>query len=255
MTTAAETTPVASPAQLAQYHGEGYTIIRNLIPRDLCDQVRAELAIIESGESTWSLDHFQIVDPKHYVCPNGKPMPGGVQLPSRTSPLFSSFAHHPRLVQAMTDLLGGPVVRSTDQALIKSRHLQGEQGGRTFYHQDSYYWRIEPKLGCNCWIALDTVGKDSIALAVIPGSQKDWKLEPHEQYFDEPAFCSAVTGQPFKRLRIPLDKPDYSKEVLVPLEPGDAVFFTNFTWHRSEPNRSGKSLAAYAIAYKLKPQV
>ena len=32
----------------------------------------------------------------------------------------------------------------------------------------------------------------------------------------------------------------------------DAAFFTNFTWHRAEPNRTGKDLCAYAIAYVLK---
>lgn len=246
--------PVASASQISQYQNEGYTIIRNLIPRDLCQKIRAELEVIEAGESTWPVEHFQIVDPKYYLCPNGKPMPGGVQLPSRVSPLFKSFADHPRLEQAMADLLGGPVVRHTDQALVKSRHITSQQGGQTFFHQDSYYWRIEPKLGCNTWVALDTVGKDAIALAVIPGSQKNWQLIEHEQYFDEPAYCSAVTGQPFKRHRIPREKVDFSKEVLVPLEPGDALFFTNYTWHRSERNLTGRSLAAYAIAYKLKPQ-
>jgi hypothetical protein len=250
--TAATATPVATPANIKQYHEQGYTLIRNLIPRDLCQKIRAELTVIENGDSAWPVDHFQVCDPRYYRCANGKAMPGGIQIPSRTSPEFKSFADHPRLEQAMADLLGGPVARHTDQALIKSRHIKTEQGGRSFFHQDSYYWRIAPNLGCNTWVALDTVGKDAIALAVMPGSHKDWVLQEHEEYFDEPAWCSAVTGQPFKRLRIPLNKIDSSKEVLVPMEPGDALFFTNYTWHRSEPNRTGRSLAAYAIAYKLK---
>ena len=34
------------------------------------------------------------------------------------------------------------------------------------------------------------------------------------------------------------------------MQPGDGLFFTNYTWHRSEPNGTGKSLCFYAIAYQ-----
>ncbi|MAE60341.1 MAG: hypothetical protein CMJ49_03190 [Planctomycetaceae bacterium] len=49
-----------------------------------------------------------------------------------------------------------------------------------------------------------------------------------------------------------------SAETLIQLGPvsrehvtGDALFFTNYTWHRSEPNRTGRTLTYYAIAYQL----
>ncbi len=66
---------------------------------------------------------------------------------------------------------------------------------------------------------------------------------------------SRVTYEPFKRHRIPLDQIDYTNEVLVEMKPGDGLFFTNYTWHRSEPNRTGKTMAFYAIAYQLKDRV
>jgi len=28
------------------------------------------------------------------------------------------------------------------------------------------------------------------------------------------------------------------------------LFFTNYTWHRSEPNRTGQTKSYYAIAYQ-----
>jgi hypothetical protein len=248
--TAATTLTVASRSNLDQYEADGYTLIKNLIPRDLIPAVRAELALIEEGRDNWPAEFFHIVDPKFYLTPTGKPLPGGVQLPARHSADFKAIADHPRLQQAMSDLLGGPVTRHTDQVVLKSRHINNEQGGRSFFHQDSYYWKIAPRLGCNAWIALDTVGKGAIALAVMPRSQVGWTLTEHEAYYDDPAYQSGVLGQPFKRYRIPHDKIDYSKDVLVPMEPGDALFFTNYTWHRSEANRTGKTLCAYAIAYK-----
>ena len=54
----------------------------------------------------------------------------------------------------MEQLLGGPVERFTDQALIKHRAISGQ----SFFHQDSFYWHLAPEQGCNSWIALDEVG-------------------------------------------------------------------------------------------------
>ena len=62
----------------------------------------------------------------------------------------------------------------------------------------------------------------------------------------------ARSGEAFQRWRIPLDTIDFSGEVLLPMSPGDAAFFTNYTWHRSEPNNSGVHKCAYAIAYQLR---
>jgi ectoine hydroxylase-related dioxygenase (phytanoyl-CoA dioxygenase family) len=168
-------------------------------------------------------------------------------LPAKIDETFRHVADHPHLQGAMAQLLGGPVKRFTDQALIKSKEIDGN----SYYHQDSYYWHLKPELGCNSWIALDEVGKDAIALAVLPGTHKSWTLTPHEPYFDEPTYHSAAKNNvAFQRHRIPLSEIDFSKEVLLPMSPGDAAFFTNFTWHRSERNRSGQHKCAYAIAYQ-----
>ena len=59
-----------------------------------------------------------------------------------------------------------------------------------------------------------------------------------------------VEYRPFRRHRIPLDQIDSTKEVLVEMSAGDGLFFSNYTWHRSEPNRTGETMAFYAIAYQ-----
>ena len=243
---------VTSEKQRAQYISDGYTVVRNLIPLDKVAAVRALMMEILEDNSEWPINHFQILDPSIYKNKTGGFVPLGIQQPAKQSKVFSSIADHPRLQAAMSELLGGEVSRYTDQALIKSTYIKEEQGGATFFHQDSYYWHIEPHLGCNSWIALDEVGKDDIALAIMPGSQQGWKLEEHEHYFDDPKPFVAAHGKPYQRHRIPFEKVDFSKEVLLPMKPGDAAFFTNYTWHRAESNKSGKDKCAYAIAYKLK---
>jgi hypothetical protein len=243
----------ATQANIDQYHDLGYTLIKGLIPQSLTDACRARTLQVVNGQHDWPPGHFQLVDPAKVQLPDGKPFPGGIQRPGKVEQVYSAIAEHPNLQNAMAALLGDQVQLFTDQCLYKSGRLSQGQAGRTFYHQDSWYWKIDPSLGCNCWIPFDHVGKDAIALAVIPGSQKGWKLTPHESYFDEPAYCDSK-GTPFKRHRVPLDQVDYAKEVLIPMAPGDGLFFTNYTWHRSEPNYSGQDKIAYAIAYQLTPE-
>jgi ectoine hydroxylase-related dioxygenase (phytanoyl-CoA dioxygenase family) len=237
---------------IRQYEEEGYTLVKGLIPRDTVAKVRAVMAKVIAGDHNWSPGHFQLVNPAIHKRPDGKPIPGGIQRPANGDATFKLMCDHQNLKDAMSALLGGEVNLFTEQALCKHGFINNEQGGRSYYHQDSYYWKINPSLGCNCWIPFDPVGKDAIALSIMPGSQKGWTLVPHEQYYDDPAYTDSK-GTPFQRWRIPNDQIDYSKEVLVSLEPGDGVFFTNYTWHRSEPNRTGKDLMAYAIAYQLTP--
>ena len=233
--------------QTTQYHSDGYTVVRALIAQDDAARVRERLMQLLAGEIDWPVHYLQALDPARYRTATGTVVPLGVQLPAQQEETFSVIADHPRLQAAMAQLLGGPVRRFTDQALIKNRDVDGE----TFYHQDSYYWHVRPERGCNAWIALDEVGPGASALAMLPGSHRSWTLTPHEQYFDEPTLHSAKTGTAFHRHRIPRDQVDLSAEVLLPMSPGDAAFFTNYTWHRAEPNRSGRHICAYAIAYTL----
>ena len=79
--------------------------------------------------------------------------------------------------------------------------------------------------------------REASALGILPGTHRAGTLAPHEQYFDEPSFHNAATGEAFQCWRIPSDHIDFSREVVLPMSPGDAAFFTNHTWHRAEPNR------------------
>lgn len=237
-----------SPSQVEEYHHEGYTLAKGLIPQEVHAAVKQRTADIAQKDPGWPQRHFQVVDPKRTTRADGSFLPWGLQLPSRVDPVFQAMACHPNLVNAMSQLLDSEVELHTDQALIKYGCIT-EPTAHTYYHQDSQYWKIAPMLGCNAWISLDEVGPNAICLGVIPGSHRNWELTPHETYYDEPGMCNSE-GRPFPRHRIPDSLVDYSREVIVPMKPGDALFFTNYTWHRSDPNFSGKDLAAYAIAYK-----
>ena len=237
--------------QLQHYKEDGYVVVPQLIPVAELMPVRRRLMDLLEGDHDWPDHHFQVLDPTRFQNPQGGFVPVGVQGPAQREAIFKNIADHPHLQTAMSQLLGGPVKRFTDQALIRKAGLGPEQGGQSFYHQDSYYWRLEPQTGCNVWITLDTVGRNSGALAIMPGTHKNWTLIEHEQYYDNPSYHTASNGKAFQRHRIPLNQIDFSQEVVLPMQPGDAVFFTNFTWHRSEKNLTAEHECAYAIAYQL----
>ena len=239
-------------AHLRQYHGEGYCLVKNLIPRDLVDAVRHRTMEIIEDKPKWGKGYFQVVDPAHYRSAKGESLPCGIQGPAKEEEVFKVVADHPNLITAMSRLLNGEVRRFTDQIGVKHGRMTEEQGGCSFFHQDSFYWHIDPNLGCNCWIPMSTVEQDGIALAVMPRSHEGWVLIDHESYYDDPPMgTERPEFEPFKRHRVPFEQIDFSKERLIPMEAGDGLFFTNYTWHRSEPNRTGETRAFYAIAYQL----
>ena len=193
-----------------------------------------------------------MLDPGRYTSEGGGPLPGGIQHPAGREEVFARIADHPRLTEAMAALLGGPVKRYTDQIGVKHAAVAEEQGSRSYFHQDSFYWKIDPELGCNCWIPLTEVGVAASALAVMPASHRGWRLIEHESYYDDPPMGVREEDgfRPFKRHRVPPEQVDFAREKLIDTRPGDGLFFGNYTWHRSEPNCSGRTRAFYAIAYQ-----
>ena len=248
--------PLVSQQHRQQYRESGYCLIPELIPHNAIAAAWQRITEVAADPDVWPTTHFQMFDPARYTSAIGKPLPGGIQGPARRDAVFADVADHPRLIEAMAGLLAGEVEHFADQIGLKHGVISEEQGARSYFHQDSFYWKIAPELGCNCWIPLTEVGPEASALAVMPGSHDGWKLIDHESYYDDPPLGSiGETGfEPFKRHRVPLQQVDPSREVLLATKPGDGLFFTNYTWHRSEPNRSGETRAFYAIAYQLKSE-
>ena len=107
-----------NPAQLKQYREDGYCLVRNLIPTAVTGPVRQRtLAVIEELP-VWGKEAWHAVDPQRYHNKAGQPIPGCIQLPAKEEAVFRSMADHPNLAAAMSQLLGGPVQRYTDQVGI-----------------------------------------------------------------------------------------------------------------------------------------
>ena len=206
-----------SSTQITRYIEEGYCLIPNLIPQNSIEAARLRALEIVQQLAPWHSGHFQVLDPERYRSENDTPLPVGIQRPASQETVFADVADHPNLAEAMAALLGDPVKRFTDQIGIKHGTLNEAQGGCSYYHQDSYYWKIAPELGCNCWIPLTSVGIDASALAIMPKTHQSWQLVEHESYYDDPPFGHIDNDvfTPFKRHRISQEQVGFAREMLI----------------------------------------
>lgn len=233
-----------TPEQIASFHERGYLCLPRLLSAETVAGLRERLEDVLAGRLEWPDECFQILDPAHYRAPSGRPMPEGIQQPAAQDSRFLAVAEGEPLAAAMRELIGGDASRYTDQVILKTPGISPA----TFFHQDGFYWRNSGERTVNCWIALDDAGAGNGCLVFQPGSHR-LGIQEHEGYFDEPALHHGRTGRPFQRLRIPLNRADPSTEVAEPVAAGGCLFFTKYTWHRSDPNRSDKPRRAYAVAY------
>jgi len=120
--------------QKTQYEEDGFTLVRGLIPQEELAPVGQRLLELLEGDHEWPDTYFQILEPGKYKNPKGGPVPIGVQRPAKQEEIFRNIADHQNLQAAMSQLLGGPVKRFTDQALIKHKEIDGQ----SFFNQDSY---------------------------------------------------------------------------------------------------------------------
>ena len=241
---------IVGQQELEAFEKDGFCVIRGLYTREEVEPVRARLEEFYEGHHSyeWPNEHLRALDPTNKNTPGGNYRSGSLQRPAVLEETFREFAYSQKLISAMETLLKQPVKLYTDQTIFKPGAVKA---GRSFFHQDGFYWKLRPKACINAWVALDDTDFEQIAMGFLAGSQGDWRIAHHEEYWDEVPAAGGKEGKPFKRKRIPLAKVDASKDQLIPGSPGDAFFFSNYTWHRAEPNLSGVNRAAYAIAYQL----
>jgi ectoine hydroxylase-related dioxygenase (phytanoyl-CoA dioxygenase family) len=229
---------------VARFRVDGYLRIDALISPEELEPLIARLDAALDGSDPFPPESYQVLDPERFQTPAGTHVPEGIQRPMLYDASFERLARHPRLVAAMRALIGDDATVFTDQVIIKNPTA----GVTTYHHQDGYYWRSAGSRTVNCWIALEDADGENGCLVFAPGSQRNGLVE-HEAYFDEPSLHSAVTGEAFRRLRIPSTRVEGIAEREEPVKAGGALLFGKYCWHRSNPNRSTRQRRAYAVAY------
>jgi phytanoyl-CoA hydroxylase len=129
------------------------------------------------------------------------------------------WMNDPRLIRIIERLMGQPPLLMQTMIYFKPPGSRGQS-----FHQDNLYLRLTPVVAA--WVALDPCDAENGAMEMVRGSHL-LGLLPGEAADTDLSFTDDQTVVP-----------PYLKRDLIPLEPGDAVFFHGMTIHGSMPNRS-----------------
>jgi len=138
-------------------------------------------------------------------------------------PYFHDVMHHPLWNVAAATLVGEAVTAYQPEWFNKppgTNHV-------TPPHQDNYYFCLEPPHVVTIWLALDPVDAENGCLRYVSGSHRHgYRKHARSRIL---GFSQGITDY---------TPDDFTSEVAVCLQPGDAVAHHGMTIHRADANLS-----------------
>jgi len=209
---------VLSAARIAQYKSHGYVFP---VPALTPAEATAVRAGIENFERHSGLIAGNVIRNK-----------GHLKLTQLYELIF-----HPNILDAVESVLGPDILCWGSSLFVK----EGNDPGFVAWHQDSYYWGLDPDDVVSAWIALYPSTVENGAMRVIPGSQTMPALAHRKS-----AAQSANMLFTHEELATDVDE---SRAVNITLAQGDMSLHHIKILHGSPPNRSSARRMGYAIRY------
>ncbi|HLJ57139.1 MAG TPA: phytanoyl-CoA dioxygenase family protein [Chthonomonadaceae bacterium] len=148
----------------------------------------------------------------------------------RHSPLFRALPFAPKVVTAVSALIGDPVVLRLDQVFLKP----AGDGVGTAWHQDNAYFQIrDPLRGTAMWIAVHDATVENGTIHVIPDAFREPLPHDRDPNSDHHIRCW----------------PDESRAVPIELPAGGVAFFAYGTPHCTLANRTSRDRAGAAFHF------
>ncbi|HTO51393.1 MAG TPA: phytanoyl-CoA dioxygenase family protein [Burkholderiales bacterium] len=148
---------------------------------------------------------------------------------------FFAYCTDPAFLDVVESLIGPDIVLWASTVFCKPPR----EGLEVPWHQDGQYWPIRPRATVTMWIALDDATVENGCMRVIPGTHRMGDFD-HEVSDREDLVLNNVLNDP--RL-------DLSTARNVELEAGQFSLHDIGIVHGSQPNRSKKRRAGFAIRY------
>ncbi|WP_250469701.1 phytanoyl-CoA dioxygenase family protein [Caballeronia sp. GAFFF2] len=173
---------VLTNEQVEQYAKEGYVVVTDVFSDDLVERMRrvTDELVEQSRALTASNDVFDLA-PSHTA---QKPRVRRIKDPIKVDPVFMEALKHPKLIAALTSLLG-PNLRVRNTKLnLKEAHV----GDPVEWHQD---WAFYPHTNQDVLavgVMLDDCELENGPLLIIPDSHQS---EIHSHHTDG-YFCGAM---------------------------------------------------------------
>jgi non-heme Fe2+,alpha-ketoglutarate-dependent halogenase len=152
------------------------------------------------------------------------------------SPWFTDLARHPRILDAVEDVIGPNILVWTSTFFIK------EPRSETFaaWHQDGAYFGLEPNEQVCAWVALTEASEEAGCMEMLSG-RGSARLLQHAPMGLRHSINRA--GQTI------VEDFDPSNPVAMALKAGEISLHHEFAIHRSAPNNAGHRRVGIGINY------
>ena len=212
-----ESPKTLSSAEVRRYNEQGYLMPFQGLGQDETRELRAFFdgvlaAFIELGRSSYSINTAHLRFARIY-----------------------QLVQHPRIVDAVADLLGENVVCWGSHFFCKMPH----DGKRVPWHQDSTYWPLSPTKTVTVWLAIDDADPENANMKFIPRSHLHGLID-----YDETQDANTVLDLAVKNPHSYGDG-----EVDVQLQAGQFSMHSDLLLHGSEANESNRRRCGLTIRY------
>jgi ectoine hydroxylase-related dioxygenase (phytanoyl-CoA dioxygenase family) len=209
---------VASPIAAA-YQRDGY-----YFPYDVTSEAEAAalLADLEAAEAQVANDRVRLSALRSY--------------PAQLLPSFAALVRHPRLIDAVSRIIGPDILMWSAGFFIK------EASSKSFvsWHQDLNYWGLDGADEVTAWFTLTPATIENGCMRFVPGSHRR-KDVPHVDSFAKDNLLTR--GQ---EIAVSVDE---SEAVDVLLRAGQASLHHGHMFHASGPNTTNARRVGIAIRY------
>lgn len=214
----------------SRFARDGYTVIRQLLPPD-------ELAELKQNLDRYIRDVVpRLADADAFYEDRARPETLKQLQRMGQDEFFESYGRRPRWVNVAERLLGEPAIAEQPEWFNKppgTNHV-------TPPHQDNYYFCLAPPSVLTIWLALDEVDAENGCLRYVAGShQGGFRTHCRSKIL---GFSQGITDY---------SADDFTCEVAVTLQPGDAVAHHGMTIHRADVNMSAtRNRRSFAMVFK-----
>ncbi len=164
-----------------------------------------------------------------------------MKYPDRLLPSFDVLIRHPKIIAAVSTVLGPDLLVWGSPLFIK----QAKSQKIVSWHQDLTYWQLDDAEEVTIWVALSPATLESGCMKFVAGSHKQ-RIVPHVDTFDDDNLLSR--GQ---EIAVEVDPED---EVPVILQPGQVSMHHGHLFHASGPNDADFRRIGFPIRY-IKPSM
>ena len=211
--------PVVASPIAAAYERDGF-----FFPCDVTSEADAAelVADLESAEAQFAGDRTQLSLLRSY--------------PSQLLPSFARLIRHPRLIDAVSQIIGPDVLVWSCGFFIK------EPGSKSYvsWHQDLNYWGLDGDREVTAWYTLTPATIENGCMRFVPGSHRR-KDVPHVDSFAKDNLLTR--GQ---EIAVEVDE---ASAVNVLLRAGQASFHHGHMFHASGANTTNARRLGLAIRY------